>query len=114
MNRTRRGSTTSEREDQGKTVRVFNEVATQAAQDKVDADQGGILDLGCTPMPAGADGLAQIYNDKMNRDVLRQFDGNYLTTPGVARTGAGVRTRPAWSPASSDGQHLHGARGRRG
>jgi N12 class adenine-specific DNA methylase len=63
--------------------RVFDAVATQAAQDRVDALKAEFATwVGAEP--DRADGLAKIYNDALNRSVLRQYDGSYLTTPGVA------------------------------
>lgn len=67
----------------------FDPVATQAAQDKMMAIMNEFFD------PEARSGwvlndqnraskLADIYNTKMNREVLRQHDGSYLTTPGVS------------------------------
>ena len=65
--------------------RVFDEVATQQAQDKVDAMKAAFAEWTGADTER-ADGLAQIYNDNLNRTVLRQYDGSYMTTPGVAST----------------------------
>jgi N12 class adenine-specific DNA methylase len=67
----------------GSTTRTFDAVATQAAQDKYDAMRQAFDDWAGGD-PARADSLATLYNDKLNRVVLRQFDGSYLTTPGVS------------------------------
>ena len=65
--------------------RVFDSVATQSAQDKVEAMKGAFSEWIAADTARG-DGLAAIYNDKLNRTVLRQYDGSYMTTPGVAST----------------------------
>ena len=83
MNRTPPRIYDQERGEDGKTVRVFNEVATQAAQDMVDKIKAEFTTWVAAD-EARADGLAQVYNDRLNRTVLRQYDGSYLTTPGVA------------------------------
>lgn len=63
--------------------REFDPIATQSAQDKYEGIRQEFKDWleGDT---ARADILASIYNDKLNRTVLRKYDGSYLTTPGVA------------------------------
>lgn len=72
------------REPDGSTRTWVDEVATQAAQDKANQITQAFDDwMGSDP--ARADRLAQIYNDKFNRVVLRQWDGSYLTTPGVSK-----------------------------
>ena len=65
--------------------RVFDEVATQAAQDKVNEIKQAFSDWLAGDQER-QDGLAQLYNDQLNRSVLRQYDGSYLTTPGIADT----------------------------
>jgi N12 class adenine-specific DNA methylase len=62
---------------------VFDPVATQAAQDKVAALKQAFQDW-ISSDPAREDAIAALYNNKLNRVVERQFDGAYLTTPGIA------------------------------
>ena len=66
-----------------KVGRQFDPVATQGAQDKYDAMRAAFQDW-VAQEPERIDNLASIYNDKLNRTVLRKFDGSYLTTPGVS------------------------------
>lgn len=65
--------------------RVFDAVATQAAQDKVNALKQAFTDW-VSADTERADGMAKLYNDALNRTVLRQYDGSYMTTPGVSST----------------------------
>jgi N12 class adenine-specific DNA methylase len=74
---------------------VFDEVATQAAADKIKAIAGymedgirfqGEFEKWVHSDQDRADQMAKIYNDALNRSVLRQFDGSYLTTPGISST----------------------------
>lgn len=69
--------------------RVLNEEATLAAQEKMGLIQRAFFDLDTRAGWSMADlerasDLAATYNDQMNREVLRQFNGDYLTTPGIA------------------------------
>lgn len=70
---------------QGGTARIFDPVGTQAAQDKVAALQEAFSSW--LDESAGAhtrrEAFAETYNRTLNRNVLEQFDGAYLTTPGV-------------------------------
>ena len=74
--------TRTERDHNNKPVQVFDKVATQQAVDKYDKLRMGFVDWLNKNQPI-RDSLADFYNNKLNRDVLRQFDGSYLTTPGV-------------------------------
>lgn len=58
-------------------------VATQAAQDKVNAIKEAFATW-AQGDPERAYRLAELYNEKYNRIVLRNWNGDYLTTPGVA------------------------------
>ncbi|HQU34478.1 MAG TPA: hypothetical protein PLB88_09195, partial [Thermoanaerobaculaceae bacterium] len=61
----------------------FDPVATQAARDlveKMSREFEGWIEA----QPDVRTRLAETYNAKMNRVVPRQYDGSYLTTPGVA------------------------------
>jgi N12 class adenine-specific DNA methylase len=70
---------------------VFDPVATRVAQDKMiemrdaffnpETRQGWVLND-----TARANSLADIYNTTLNREVLRQWDGSWLKTPGVSST----------------------------
>ena len=71
------------REPGGGTKSIFNPVATQAAQDRVEAIKTAFTTW-TRADDERADGLAKIYNAALNRTVLRQYDGGYLTTPGVS------------------------------
>lgn len=67
----------------------FDPVATQAAQDMMAKIRDAFFDPETRSGwvlndQTRANELADIYNGKMNREVLRQHDGSYLTTPGVA------------------------------
>jgi len=68
---------------------ILNENETQAARDKVAAIQRYFFDPDlrsgwATAEPTRAKTVADAYNDALNREVLRQFNGDYLTTPGIA------------------------------
>ena len=85
MNRTPPRIYMEDRDASGKKVSVFDEVSTQEAQDKVNEMKDEFQNW--LNMDTGRlDDLAQLYNGKLNRTVLRQYDGSYLTTPGVAAT----------------------------
>ena len=62
---------------------VLNTDKTQAAQDKVLAIREKFGDWIWRDQ-ASADDLAALYNEKYNNLVVREYDGSYLTTPGVA------------------------------
>lgn len=62
--------------------RVFNEVATQAAQDKMNAIKAAFSEWIWTDEARTAE-LVELYNEKYNSLVAPQFDGSYLTTPGI-------------------------------
>jgi N12 class adenine-specific DNA methylase len=63
--------------------REFDPVATQSAQDKYDAIRQEFADW-VEGDSARHEELAGVYNNALNRTVLRRFDGSYLTTPGIA------------------------------
>jgi N12 class adenine-specific DNA methylase len=68
----------------GKTHTELNVAATQAAQDKANAIKEA-FDSWIYADEARADKLAQLYNEKYNNLVVRDFDGSYLTTPGISK-----------------------------
>jgi N12 class adenine-specific DNA methylase len=78
------------RNPDGSKSRVLNTVATQAAQDKLQAIKAKFSEWVWSDA-ARADRLATLYNDNYNNLVVRQYDGDYLTTPGIA---AGWSWRP--------------------
>jgi len=78
------------RQPDGTKTRVLNTVATQAAQDKLQAIKAKFSEWVWSDA-ARADRLATLYNDNYNNLVVRQYDGDYLTTPGIA---AGWSWRP--------------------
>jgi N12 class adenine-specific DNA methylase len=69
--------------------RVLNEDATQAAQDKVqamhEAFERYVYGNGSPEQIERLDRIAALYNDRHNREVMRQWNGDYLTTPGIAK-----------------------------
>lgn len=70
------------RDPDGSQKSELNVVATQAAADKIQEIKNAFHEW------AGegerSDALADIYNRDMNRNVLRGYDGSYLSTPGVS------------------------------
>ncbi len=62
---------------------VLNTDKTQAAQDKVLAIREKFGDWIWRDQKR-ADDLAGLYNEKYNNLVVREYDGSYLTTPGIA------------------------------
>lgn len=72
------------REGSGRDAKtVLDPVATQAAADKITKIKEAFEEW------VHADGdrsnqLADLYNEKLNNSIDRQYDGSYLTTPGVA------------------------------
>ena len=71
-------------------TRVFNEEATEEAQLKYEAVAEEFQSW-IESSPELEDRLAREYNDKMRRYRDRVYDGDYLTTPGVA---TGWKWRP--------------------
>lgn len=69
------------RDREGRTE--FDPVGTQAANDLIDKVKDEFTRWVGADVER-ADGLARIYNDRLNRTVLRKYDGSYLTTPGIA------------------------------
>jgi N12 class adenine-specific DNA methylase len=65
------------------TTTYVNQEATEAAQEVVSKLKEAFTDWTMAD-PARAVDLATLYNAKFNRVVLRQWDGGYLTTPGVS------------------------------
>lgn len=77
------------RNPDGGETSILNQEETLTAQDKMLAIQRMFFDPDtrngwAVSDPTRAGRIADAYNEKMNREVLRQFDGDYLTTPGVA------------------------------
>ena len=67
----------------GKTTTELNVAATQAAQDKMEAIKQRFSEWIWND-PERTDKLAAIYNENYNNLVIRDYDGSYLTTPGVS------------------------------
>jgi N12 class adenine-specific DNA methylase len=78
------------RNPDGSKGREHDPVASQAAQDKVDAMRQAFREF-VEKSPERQEQLSRLYNEKYNRVVLRQYDGSYLTTPGIS---ADWRWRP--------------------
>ncbi|KKK91392.1 hypothetical protein LCGC14_2713430, partial [marine sediment metagenome] len=64
---------------------VTDPVATEAANDKLVAIKERFADW-LWSEPARAQELAELYNEEYNSLVAREFNGDYLTTPGVSAT----------------------------
>ena len=71
------------RDEEGRERSVLNPDKTGAAQDKIKIIQEKFADWIWKDQDR-ADKLAQFYNEKFNNLVVREYDGSYLTTPGVA------------------------------
>jgi N12 class adenine-specific DNA methylase len=71
------------REPGGNTKLVLNVEATQAAQEKLQAIKDKFSGW-VWREPERADALAALYNEHYNNLVTREYDGSYLTTPGVS------------------------------
>lgn len=69
------------RGDDGKPV--LDTVATQAAQEKVGEIKERFSDWVWAEQ-GRADPLAQLYNEEYNNLVVRDFNGDHLTTPGIS------------------------------
>lgn len=69
-----------DRDSDGK--RIFNDVATQAAQDKMTAIKAAFAEWIWTDETRTAE-LVELYNQQYNSLVAPEFDGSYLTTPGI-------------------------------
>ena len=67
----------------GKKTRTLDPAATEAAQDKLRAIKDRFFDW-VWEDKGRAEELASLYNDIYNNLVVRDYDGSYLTTPGVA------------------------------
>ncbi|MFA5630357.1 MAG: PLxRFG domain-containing protein [Porticoccaceae bacterium] len=67
----------------GSTTTVLLEKETEAARAKQDAIKAE-WQKWIWQDPDRADNLAGIYNDKMNRIVVRTFDGSHMTFPGMS------------------------------
>lgn len=67
----------------GETVRELDQEATQAAQDKLLAMKERFNEW-VWEDPARAEDLAALYNEEYNNLVVREFNGDYLTTPGIS------------------------------
>jgi N12 class adenine-specific DNA methylase len=78
------------RNPDGSKTRTLNTTATQAAQDKLQAIKAKFSEWVWSDT-ARADRLSGIYNENFNNLVVREYDGAYLTTPGIA---AGWSWRP--------------------
>lgn len=63
---------------------VLNEIETQAAQDKARAITEE-FDLWLNNNSVIADQLAAIYNERFNNSIAPQYDGSWITTPGIAQ-----------------------------
>ena len=76
------------RTDEG-TSTVLNEEETEAAQNKMFEIQRTFFDIDtrngwAVSDPERGGRIADAYNNALNREVLRQFNGDYLTTPGIS------------------------------
>lgn len=69
----------------GKKSRELDPVATEAAQEKVREIKQRFGDWVWSD-PARASRLAEMYNEEYNNLVVREYDGEYLTTPGISAT----------------------------
>lgn len=67
----------------GKKSRELDVVASEAAQDKLKEIKARFSDWVWSD-PARAKMLAERYNDEYNNLVDREYDGSYLTTPGIS------------------------------
>lgn len=83
LNRTDPKIYDTHREPGGKTTQVLNVEATQAAQDKVREIKEKFSDWVWSDQKRAGD-LADLYNEQYNNLVVREFDGSYLTTPGIS------------------------------
>lgn len=67
----------------GKESRELDAAATEAAQDKVREMKARFSDWIWSDQDR-AERLATLYNEEFNNLVVREFDGTYLTTPGIS------------------------------
>lgn len=63
---------------------VFNEEATEAVKSKIE-QLNDAWDRWLDAEPERRNELADLYNERMNRTVLRKYDGSWLTTPGISK-----------------------------
>jgi N12 class adenine-specific DNA methylase len=71
--------------DDGTTERWLDVEATEAAQSKMEDIKQRFRDWVWSKEDQAAR-LSEIYNDQFNNLVVRDYDGSYLTTPGVSAT----------------------------
>jgi N12 class adenine-specific DNA methylase len=71
------------RNAEGREESVLNVAKTEAAQDKIRAMQEKFASW-IWEDQARSDRLAGFYNENFNNLVVRQYDGDYLTTPGIS------------------------------
>lgn len=69
----------------GNRSREVDPVATEAAQDKLRAIKDKFSDWLWSDKDRATE-LANLYNEEYNNLVVREYDGSYLTTPGVSAT----------------------------
>lgn len=69
--------------EDGKKKQVLNAEATQAAQDKVREIKERFAEWVWSDQ-ARSDELAALYNEQYNNLVVPEYDGSYLTTPGIS------------------------------
>ncbi|MBF0456208.1 MAG: N-6 DNA methylase [Magnetococcales bacterium] len=69
----------------GKKKSVLDVVATQAATDKV-SDMKERFKEWVFGTPERTEELSTLYNEKFNNVVVRKYNGDYLTTPGISST----------------------------
>jgi hypothetical protein len=69
----------------GRKSSILNVAKTEAAQDKVKAIQEKFANWIWEDQER-SDALAGMYNEKFNNLVVRDYDGSYLTTPGISAT----------------------------
>jgi len=72
------------RDAEGRPRQELNVTATEKAQEKAAAIQAK-FDEWIYADPERSERLAALYNEKYNNLVVREFDGSYLTTPGISK-----------------------------
>lgn len=71
------------RDDHGMKRQRLDVVATQAAQEKIREIKERFSDWLWSD-PERANRLAELYNEEYNSLIAREYDGSYLTTPGIS------------------------------
>jgi N12 class adenine-specific DNA methylase len=75
---------------EGKTIRVPDNEAIQLAHQKIEQMRNGFIDWLRELPESDKKAIENLYNDTFNCYVLRQYDGNHLSFPGIDKKALGI------------------------